>query len=509
MTGYLEVTREPAQLELLPGASGRVDYVVTNKTGQKDYVRAVIPTPTRLTLAIVGGTEMMVENNSTTSFTLEVTAKPDAAPGDEDLSLTFVAARDSDKFSATAPSTRTVVKPKATPALAIAPNKPFPWWIVAVVGGVLLAAVAVIVVMVMRDDPKEAGEVCAQDSECVGGLSCIEPRDGADDGVNLTAAPTTTAAITGSTSAAESAGAKKCLKPLTAQCAKDSECATAFCKASAQEPATSVCSERIALGGACATSEECRAPGQCKSNKCLLSVNVACSNDGECESGYCAAAATSPAKQCQTLPEFGQACASGRRCSANLTCGPTGLEVCLYSNEQPCQLAQSCASLFCSNNQCTLAPTVGAACVNNQCGYGQVCERSNCLKPTGAVCAQAAECASGKCTNQACDPFGGIGDLCASNEQCSSGLQCFSSKCLSVVSGTCSAHNDCTSNRCRDGKCLSELRAGDNCDPKTNPCAYSLTCDGGTCKRPKFWLDIGAVYKPQLFEAMRLNKMNP
>lgn len=489
MTGYLEVTREPAQLELLPGASGRIDFVVTNKTGQKDYVRAVLPTPTRLTLAIVGDGEVMVENNSTTSFTIEVKAKPDAAPGDEDLSVTFVAARDSDKFSATAPSTRTVVKPKATPALPLPNDKPFPWWIVAVIGGVLLAAIAVVLVIVLRDDPKQAGEVCTRDDECGGGLSCVTPRPDGDEAVAVTtAAPPS--AVSSSTVTPATQSEKKCLKPLTAQCIEGTECATGFCKTSTADAAGSVCSERIALGGVCSASEECRAPGQCKTGKCLLSSGATCAADGECESGFCASTASAPGKQCQALPEFGLGCASGRRCSANLTCGPTGLEVCLFSNDQPCQLAQSCASLFCSSDKCATAPAVGAACINNQCGHGQVCERGKCLKSTGATCAQPVECASGKCTSQVCDPFGGVGDMCTSNEQCSSGLQCAGNKCLSVVDGTCKTHSDCTSNRCKKDKCWAELRVGDPCG-RADPCPTNLTCNRKTekCETSKFVLD--------------------
>lgn len=507
MTGYLEVTREPAKLELLPGASGRIDYVVTNKTGQKDYVRVVIPTKTRFTVSVVGESEVMVDNNATTSFALEVAVKADAAPGDESLELTFVAARDSDKFSATAPATQVVVNPKTAPALPTPVNKPFPWWIVAVVGGVLVVGAILLVVFWPR--AHAAGEACNKDSDCQGGLSCLSPGGGED---GATANSDSTAASGDKTKSGK--GAKTlCLKPLAAQCERDNQCATGYCKLPPETEGareSGACAEHVAPGGACATTEECRA-GECKTGKCLLGLAAECQSDVECESGLCSASAANTPKQCRALPAFGEACAGGRRCGPTLSCGPAGLDVCLYDNEQPCQLAQGCASLFCNAGKCGPAPAVGAPCLNSQCGFGEVCERNTCLKPTGAGCAAPAQCASGKCSNKVCDPFGGLNDVCTSNEQCSGGLQCYSSKCLSVDGGQCAAHSDCMSNHCdkANKRCLKELRAGDRCDPNASPCAYGLLCNkDSVCEKSRFvWTEI-LTFQPKYYD-IAVKKRSP
>ncbi len=232
-----------------------------------------------------------------------------------------------------------------------------------------------------------------------------------------------------------------------------------------------VCESRIALGGECKLTEDCKDGLVCKSGalegECFLQV---CDNNNVCTQGA----------------------ASGAKCNT------TGLDcpkdqLCSLNNPQP--------------GSCVTAPKVGDDCSQNaayfQCGPALACQRvsQKCVTPpkAGELCGlPPLSCAAGLVCLPSSDPnnipdkcgkplavgahcdFGG---LCAKGSHCDLGkLVCTANR---QVGDACKNGNECGEKpldlhhgvECVQGECVDTSVVGAKCWPGIdNQCSNGLTC---------------------------------
>lgn len=184
--------------------------------------------------------------------------------------------------------------------------------------------------------------------------------------------------------------------------------------------ASEVCSNvfvgTIALGGACATSEECLADAaqnvRCVTGVCSVASTLVPVADGPrgklggicgatCES-YASGRATCisrPRRDAATPPvscwvDDGLACSSGL-CVAIPTLG------------QPCSDVSRCATdSYCDGTNCVPQIATGSCSIYDACQSSSYCDTTTyqCtpLKPDGATCISSTECSGGDCLEERC-----------------------------------------------------------------------------------------------------------
>ncbi len=161
-------------------------------------------------------------------------------------------------------------------------------------------------------------------------------------------------------------------------------------------------------------------------------------------------------------------------------CGATGEGVCLPNKDGP--------------TMCVALPTVGAACFNDLCAPGLVCNSDSCQPPAalgiacqgnssvnpcvaGLVCAPSGLCTAPQLVGAACD----------ASTQCQAGLTCDNQQCVAIAQlgdgctgpGTCGNARGCGPAP-ETRTCATPDAVGDAC--LTDTCATGLVCpSAATC----------------------------
>lgn len=494
---FLEVTRQPDALSIEPRGKAVVTYVVTNRTGSDDHVRVKLPgadAKSTLTLALQERNEQHISNGGTATFSVEVAAGPEAAPGSNDLKLEFIASLMEDQAFAASAVVVTIPPPK--PLEVKEPGKRFPWAVVlGIAGAVLLGGGLWIGITVSA--PAGTGARCGDASDCVNGHVCLAPPG-------------------------QASADPVCLREQSEACERDDECSTGYCrvmaeqraKGEAKDPAENPtkgaaaeareCRARALAGASCETQQDCASPASCTNGKCVLAVGSACDGDAACESGLCGAAtesASEAAKECLALPSVTARCTADRRCGPGLACtGVEGAFYCLVAVGGECFGDDLCASTFCSRNRCAASPAVGAACVENRCGLRMSCDGGVCMKPGGYACSGDAECVSRRCSNGACASLGQLMDACTTAQQCA-GLICERGQCLKPLDAGCNADPECGSGMCGGGSCQRPRSEGERCNANLR-CAGGLSCASSVCRAVRLppWI-IGQAQASDVLQA--------
>jgi hypothetical protein len=509
---FLEVTRQPDALNIEPRGKAVVTYVVTNRTGSDDHVRVKLPgadAKSKLTLALQEQSEQHISNGGTATFSVEIAAGPEAAPGSSDLKLEFIASMMEDQAFAASAVVVTIPPPK--PVEVKEPGKKFPWAIVLGIAGAVLLGGGLGIGIAVSSKAK-TGARCGDASDCVNGHVCLAPPGRASED-------------------------PVCLRAPSEACKQDDECSTGYCRVSAtkaangtpgeasgnttvaakgdpEEPATEEaksgaaveagqCQSRALAGAACETQQDCVSPATCTGGKCVLALGSACDADAACESGVCGpatAAAPGGAKECLPLPSVTARCTADRRCGPGLTCtGVEGAFYCLVAVGGECFGDDLCASTFCSKNRCAASPAVGAACVESRCGWGMSCDNGVCMKPGGYACGGDAECVSRRCSHGACASVGQLMDSCTTAQQCA-GLICERGQCLKPLEAACRADPECGSGVCGAGLCKRPRSRGETCNNSDLRCEGGLVCSG-VCRAMKLPLLLGALQASEALQA--------
>lgn len=483
---FLEVTRQPDALSIEPRGKAVVTYVVTNRTGSDDHVRVKLPGPdpqAKLTLALQERNEQHISNGGTATFSVEIAAAPEAAPGSSDLKLEFIASLMEDQAFAASAVVVTIPPPRSVEVEET--GKKFPWAVVLALAGAVLLGGGLWIGITLSAPAKTGGR-CGDASDCANGHVCLAPPGQAS---------------------AESV----CLRATSEACEHDDECSTGYCRVMTAEPAANgdaaaqerECQPRALAGATCTTQADCASPAACAGGKCVLAVGSPCDADAACESGLCGAApeAAGGPKECLALPGVTARCTVDRRCGPGLTCtGVEGAFYCLVAVGGECFGDDLCASTFCSKNRCAPSPAVGAACVESRCGLRMSCDNGMCMKPGGYSCAGDAECVSRRCSNGTCASLGQLMDACTTAQQCA-GLICERGQCLKSLDAGCNADPECGSGMCGGGRCQKPRSEGERCSANLR-CAGGLTCAGTVCRasRPPPWI-IGQIQASEVLQA--------
>lgn len=425
---FIDVSCIPAELTLAPGEEGSIQYVVTNRTGENDLLRLVIPSDFKLEAKIEGEAEQALAEGVTGSFNVKVKVPARRTAGDEELRMVVAAARDPDRLHQTAPAVRIVV---ASPTVDPAPpqKKPFPMWIFALIGGVLVVTVGVVLAVAFwqKSEPKVAHlkEACGE-IQCDMGLSCKS---------------------------------QLCLLADSQSCTDDSECAGGHCTGASAE--SKVCQTLSGLGEACEKDEQCPSPARCKEKVCLLSDGDECSADPQCSSKKCVQST------CRTLPmDNGLPCSAASECKSGACIG----SMCASKEEphealvtQPCGAGVNC-----------VAP---AKCVSGICLFDE-----------GEGCAANEHCSSKKCIDGICRPtsfsVSQVTQPCDTNTKiCAAPASCVGGVCKFLEGAECNADLQCETTQCVGGVCKAyPFGLGERC--RVDRDCQSGSCQSGVCQRP-------------------------
>jgi hypothetical protein len=224
------------------------------------------------------------------------------------------------------------------------------------------------------------------------------------------------------------------------------------------------CQQPGGSGAVCSLNEHCQADYVCGTYNSCTSASAAggsCNRDDQCEPGtYCSY------PSCRTYVLVDGSCNSTTaQCNAGLYCDSTRGNLCTTVSTlgQTCSDTIPCADgLWCNNEMCVAAPTVGDACGQEgqpDCEAGSYCDT----------------------VTNVCAAYGGRGDDCTPDSPCQSGLYCRS------YHGTCTARpaafEECDSRTvCRLGHecvpqqtCEALAAEGESCDD-SDDCAEGLYC---------------------------------
>ncbi|MCU0691586.1 MAG: DUF4215 domain-containing protein [Polyangiaceae bacterium] len=303
------------------------------------------------------------------------------------------------------------------------------------------------------------GQLCNTTSEpntCVEpgcGNGVLEAGEGCDDG-NITASDGCNAS---------------CLLELGEACDEHGDCATGLC-----DLAGNIC--------ACSDNADCPSGQLCNTtaapNAC---VEPGCGNGVTETAEGCDDGNTSSGDGCNTLCllELGQSCTGGPACDSG-RCDPTG-NVCSCNQDTDCATGQVCKT--------TTSPTscVASGCGNGVIEAGEGCDDDNttagdgcspgCLREIDQPCALADQCATDFCdpadSTCACDDDAD----CSSGSECNTRLsphECVPKGCGNgAISGTeaCDDGNLINGDGC-NAQCLVEVGGG---------CTGDQICASGSC----------------------------
>lgn len=163
----------------------------------------------------------------------------------------------------------------------------------------------------------------------------------------------------------------------------------------------------------CTENSHCAPGAVCASGECKAATVTLCTDDSQCESGFCA---------------DGYCCNS--RCDgACRSCAVSGTEgVCSYvpSGEDPDQeCGASACSATCDGAGACLGSSVGKQCAAASCAGANVLLEAASCSADGAECPARVQvsCGAGSCRNAACTL------RCASDSDCAAGAECSAGQC--------------------------------------------------------------------------------
>ena len=265
------------------------------------------------------------------------------------------------------------------------------------------------------------------------------------------------------------------LKPLGADCASGTECASGFC-------AQGVCCDS-ACSDACLSCNLTTSAGTCSAvsdgapdpqGRCVATSPVLCGTTGACQQGACALYA-------QGMYCAAPVCTSPGTLRPTSTCDGKG--VCLTP------LEESCGGFACSNGACKSSCTPATEAVD--CVPPETCVNGSCgLKTNGAPCTDPRQCSSGICTEGVCcntscaDAL--VGGLCMT---CKGTQTVPAGTCARVVAGTLEPKSRCPTTP--EGTCgtTGNCNASGGCEQRTLctpnvtgcPADLSTQYSGGAC----------------------------
>ncbi len=223
--------------------------------------------------------------------------------------------------------------------------------------------------------------------------------------------------------------------PIGGACASSLECKDAgYCAGARRCESMGSCHARAGEGESCATDVPCAKGLVCLASRCQKSheLNEDCSDNGSCKEGFC----DTTTKRCRPPHGVGERCNSYEPCLQNLHCK-----------------GGVCAERFPGRNE-------GEACDEheNHCAHqrGFYCRAGACARAgdEGAACATLAGCVRPyRCTEGTCQPDPGVGEPCDSKlDQCRLGTFCDpgSSRCTLTreLGASCLESYECKSHRC-------------------------------------------------------------
>ncbi len=277
MPRTFDITTPTPALSLDGQGQAEVAFTVSNALGQPTRVRAVVE-PSGSTkpewLSLPEGAEKDLPPDGTSLFTVKLAVPPGTPPGQYSFNLLVVGVANPDEHYARGPGVAFTVAKAEVPV-----KKPFPWWLVALVGGVVLLAGGVVAVLASRGggEPPGLEQKCAEKgTPCAPGLACSP--------------------------------AGTCLGPVGFKpCEKGTACLTGRC-------AEGSCQERVSLGDACTTAEDCREPLACHQSVCLVPEGQRCTHPSQCATGNCSGQVCQPAPvvECNPRCTRGSVCQGGQ-----------------------------------------------------------------------------------------------------------------------------------------------------------------------------------------------------
>jgi hypothetical protein len=202
----------------------------------------------------------------------------------------------------------------------------------------------------------------------------------------------------------------------SADCRRNSQCASGYCTSTTIYSCPGTCQPRNVAGGKCTRGSECAEGLACSSttHKCAAyaALDDPCNMDDDC----------APDLRCLDFtckPPL----ASGAGCSASFNC--TVADVCIDG---------TCQALVGLGGTCTQPMAPGMPTV---CAAGFWCNAGTCaaLPKVGGTCTDIWACTGGYCdmanNGGTCKAYLGTGESCTSSSQCASQIQSFD-KCVAL-----------------------------------------------------------------------------
>jgi len=332
---------------------------------------------------------------------------------------------------------------------------------------------------------------CVSDSNCGSELRCLSGRCRSPTDVGYPCSDTSrchgTECIGGQCSSLDAGGGWWCGDDDL--CREGTECVGGVCR---RPVACGTC-----FGSStCSPYLGCRLPcghiscnSGCLDGFCSSEDGASCSNDSECNSGFCRRGT------CRTPGRPGATCVTSEDCGG-IPCGPTGRCQTGRVND-PCRVDDECndvdrysgdhptIGLTCGPNGRCQFGTGGDACtVDLDCRVGGLrCGGGRCSFGTaGSTCDEDADCPlSGACGPDGVCQGGSAGELCVDDSDCFSFNACVGSVCFQGEPGDpCLEHADCR------GSASTETESSGICGPDGqcqrgeggDPCLDQSQCGG-------------------------------
>ncbi len=352
--------------------------------------------------------------------------------------------------------------------------------------------------------PGGVGESCLNDSQCIGGLPCVDntccntPCDGPCESCETgmcTVVPDQTEDVEGCGIQRLCVSGECAIKP-GFPCGPQSNCSTGHCadNVCCNDACDGACQTCLLTPGTCETIVDgedndppCEGEFSCDgAGQCTKDLGVACGGGAECGSGFCADGVC-----CDAL------CAD----ACEVCDGPSALGICepltfTFDTDGGCDGANWCSI----DGSCVLVD--GATCGEAAAGPSQapcpagfhcldgVCEDTLDL---GSACAEDFQCTSGRCVDGVCCEHAceGLCEQCGATGLCEAvpinmdpedecpGTQvcAIDRTCKSPYGEACLDDAECTSQLCRNSQCC-PLGCDGACDVCTPAGECQLVVDG-------------------------------